>query len=75
MNDMPDLHALQAEAQLAVGRLRGLFRLLATAAQSDAAIDNETLGVTADNGMAAADDAQQALEKLLAQVFSLDRAA
>ena len=40
-----------------------------------AAIDNETLGVTADNGMAAADDAQQALEKLLAQVFSLDRAA
>jgi len=75
VNDMPDLHALQAEAQIAIGRLRGMFRLLSAAAQSDAEIDKETLAAAADNGLVAADDAQQAIEKLIAQVFSLDRAA
>jgi hypothetical protein len=75
MKDTPDFHSLQAEAQLAIGRLRGLFRMLSVVAQSDHDIDNETLAATCDSGLVAADDAQRALEKLVARVFSRGRAA
>jgi hypothetical protein len=70
MKDTPDFHSLQAEAQLAIDRQRGIFRLLAVAAQFDVAIDNETLAAVSEGGLVAADDAQKALEEILAQVFS-----
>jgi hypothetical protein len=75
MIDMAEFHILAAEASLTIGRLRGLFRMLSIAAQSAVEIDNETLTAAGDNGLAAACDAKQALERLLAQVFSRDRAA
>jgi len=75
LTETTELHALEADTRLAIGRLRGLFRMLSVAAQSDAEIDNETLAAACDSGLVAADDAQRALEVLLAQVFSRDCAA
>jgi hypothetical protein len=64
-----EFHALKADTCLAIGRLRGLFRMLSVVAQSDHDIDNETLAAVCDSGLVAADDAQRALERLVARVF------
>ena len=75
MIETTEFHVLEADTRLAIGRLRGLFRMLSIVAQSDTEIDNEMLAATCDSGLVAANDAQQALERLLAQVFSLVRVA
>jgi hypothetical protein len=72
MIETTEFHVLEADTRLAIDRLRGLFRMLSIAAQSDVEIDNETLSAACDSGLVAADDAQRALEGLLARVFSRD---